>query len=234
MGLLSPLWFCLITTLLFVYTHRSRCFYVFSRSLLVKKAMVHPWLILFHLFFNLISCWNFFLKDYLLLVRPNPPSEVSMESPNPYSIELWYKIDDKLHFFPPGLRQDVEVRSEFDLEGQWRPLDIPFVNTAKDIQDVNHTITGLNPYTTYTVKIRMQSMKADPHLWSQTVMKESMTMASKPEIPPEVTLSSFEVVNHDWQTRSIFVYWKQIPRWRQNGPDFNYIITEVAEAGRKR
>ena len=157
-----------------------------------------------------------------------------MESPNPYSIELWYKIDDKLHFFPPGLRQDVEVRSEFDLEGQWRPLDIPFVNTAKDIQDVNHTITGLNPYTTYTVKIRMQSMKADPHLWSQTVMKESMTMASKPEIPPEVTLSSFEVVNHDWQTRSIFVYWKQIPRWRQNGPDFNYIITEVAEAGRKR
>lgn len=97
-------------------------------------------------------------------------------------------------------------------------------------------ITGLHPYTLYTIRIRMCSVKANcldqPQLWSPFVEKTVRTIADIPEKAPQTCLGSFELVTHDIQRRDIFVYWSKIADKFQNGPDFNYVITEVFEAGK--
>jgi hypothetical protein len=46
-------------------------------------------------------------------------------------------------------------------------------------------------------------------------------------MPPNMTLGSFEAVSHDIQKRTVYVYWRQIPDYNQNGPNFRYTVTEV-------
>ena len=62
---------------------------------------------------------------------------------------------------------------------------------------------------------------------SPYVTREQRTLADKPEMPPNMTLGSFEAVSHDIQKRTIYVYWRQIPDYNQNGPNFRYSVTEV-------
>merc|ERR1719228_3139340 len=71
-------------------------------------------------------------------------------------------------------------------------------------------------------------------LWSPYVTKVERTLADKPEMPPKMTMGSFEVVSHDIQKRTIYVYWRQIPDYNRNGPNFRYTVTEVIEAGKLR
>ena len=62
---------------------------------------------------------------------------------------------------------------------------------------------------------------------SPYVTREQRTLADKPEMPPNMTLGSFEAVSHDIQKRTVYVYWRQIPDYNQNGPNFRYSVTEV-------
>ena len=62
---------------------------------------------------------------------------------------------------------------------------------------------------------------------SPYVTREARTLADKPEMPPNMTLGSFEAVSHDIQKRTVYVYWRQIPDYNRNGPNFRYTITEV-------
>ena len=175
------------------------------------------------------------------LVRPNPPQDVKLVGASATSIDLSYKIDNDLHYFPPGLEQDVEYRSQYDPQDQWTRKVVPFVNTTAVEHDVpldaNTTFTQLLPYTKYFVKIRMLSRAAnasDPKMWSSYVEVNATTKAEIPSDPPQTTLGSFEVVSHELQRRSIYVYWKNLPTKHHNGPHFGYEVTEVLEANKKR
>ena len=101
-----------------------------------------------------------------------------MTSDSPTSIDLWYKIDNNLHYFPPGLKQDVQFRSQYDLHDEWKPInEIDFVDTEhvefEEPLVVNFTMRQLEPFTKYTVKIRMLSNVAnasDPMMWSSYIL----------------------------------------------------------------
>ena len=83
------------------------------------------------------------------------------ESVGPRTMDFRYEIDQHLHFFPPGLKQDAEYRSEYDPVDQWLSLPIDFIDTYAEINGVNQTVTGLHPYTLYTVRVRMRSKKSN-------------------------------------------------------------------------
>ena len=173
-------------------------------------------------------------------MRPKAPKITKLISVDPNTVDLSYKIDPFLHLFPPGLNQSVEIRSEYDPVNQWKSLPILYIDTKNDLQDVNHTISGLYPYTLYTLRIRMRSAAAnqtDPNeyrkFWSPYVEQTIRTTAAKPKEPPLTSLGSFEVENYDIQRRSVFVYWRQIEDHFRNGPNFKYVITEVVEDGRQ-
>ena len=83
------------------------------------------------------------------------------ETVGPRTIDLRYEIDQHLHLFPPGLKQDAEYRSEYDPVDQWLSLPIDFIDTNAEINGVNQTVTGLHPYTLYSVRVRMRSKKSN-------------------------------------------------------------------------
>lgn len=156
---------------------------------------------------------------------PKPPIIETLISRHPRSIDLRYTVDHNLHFFPPGLAQDVEYRSEYD--DKWTKIEsIDFIDTETGSWEVDHNITGLHPYTQYSVRIRMRSNDSND-LWSQYATQDVTTLPDVPEKAPNTTLGSFEIVTNDIQSRNVFVYWSQIDDELRNGPDFNYYITEV-------
>ena len=77
-----------------------------------------------------------------------------------------------------------------------------------------------------------QTFKVDHYIFfynfrSPYVTREARTLVDKPEMPPNMTLGSFEAVSHDIQKRTVYVYWRQIPDYNRNGPNFRYSVTEV-------
>lgn len=163
---------------------------------------------------------------------PKPPIIETLISRKARSIDLRYSVEHNLHFFPPGLAQDVEYRSQY--EDQWTKIEsIDFIDTHVGDYEVNHTITGLHPYTLYSIRIRMRSnASSDPKLWSQYATQETQTLPDVPDKAPETTLGSFEIVSNDIQSRNVFVYWHQIDDALRNGPNFNYIITDVLQGNK--
>ena len=113
-----------------------------------------------------------------------------------------------------------------------------FIDTEADEIDFNQTMSDLYPYTLYTYKVRLRSATANEtqldKLWSPFATKKARTKAAIPQKPPVMTMGSFEVVSHDIQKRSVYVYWRQIPIFERNGPNFRYTVTEVMEGSLKR
>ncbi len=80
-------------------------------------------------------------------------------------------------------------------------------------------------------KKKFQANRSDTRLWSDPTVVKARTLSKVPDLCPDTNLGSFEVVANGLQERTVYVYWKQIPRTSQNGPDFRYRITEVFEDG---
>ncbi len=53
-------------------------------------------------------------------------------------------------------------------------------------------------------------------------------------MPPRVAQGSFEVVTGSLQERRVYLYWQKIPSKMHHGPGFDYVVTEVSEAGNVR
>jgi hypothetical protein len=70
-------------------------------------------------------------------------------------------------------------------------------------------------------------------MWSEASVSSVRTMAALPEKPPRMARGSFEIVGA-LQQRLIYVYWQHVPDFLRNGPDFEYIVTQVIEAGSNR
>jgi len=83
-------------------------------------------------------------------------------------------------------------------------------------------------------KKKFQANRSDTRLWSDPTVVKARTLSKVPDLCPDTNLGSFEVVANGLQERTVYVYWKQIPRTSQNGPDFRYRITEVFEDGEPR
>ena len=56
----------------------------------------------------------------------------------------------------------------------------------------------------------------------------------RPAMPPRVAQGSFEVVTGSLQERRVYLYWQKIPSKMHHGPGFDYVVTEVSEAGKVR
>jgi len=65
------------------------------------------------------------------------------------------------------------------------------------------------------------------------VVASARTLPEVPAAAPRMARGGFEVVA-GLQERQIYVYWQQIPREQQHGPDFHYFVSEVKEGQRVR
>lgn len=74
----------------------------------------------------------------------------------------------------------------------------------------------------------MQADVDEERLWSEFNEITSRTLSKIPERPPKVTQGSFEIVG-GLQDRQIYLYWQNLQKEEENGPDFKYVVTQVKE-----
>ena len=87
-------------------------------------------------------------------------------------------------------------------------------------------------WTNYSVTVRMISATADKteqRLWSRPVSVSQRTLPSSPDLPPHTALGSFQVVADSADSRTVWVYWRQVEPSQHNGPGFNYSARALTE-----
>lgn len=73
----------------------------------------------------------------------------------------------------------------------------------------------------------VQANPLDNNLWSEPFLRAVKTLPAPPSQIPETNIGSFEIL----EDRSVYVYWKRINKSDENGPDFQYRITEINQDG---
>ena len=87
-------------------------------------------------------------------------------------------------------------------------------------------------WTNYSVTVRMISARADKteeRLWSQPVSVSQTTLPTSPDFPPRTAPGSFQVATDGGDSRTVWVYWRQVESTQHNGPGFNYSARDLTE-----
>ncbi|CAB4058713.1 DOME [Lepeophtheirus salmonis] len=171
---------------------------------------------------------SFFSINNYAVVQPDPVNKVQITSHDQSTLILEYQIPLELRYFSPGLYQWIQYKSEY--ESSWINLDVgkePMNNFT-----FKYFLTDLKAYTNYTVRIRLLSGKRnfsheDP-LWSEERLGNARTLPSVPVKSPNTVIGSFEIIS-GFDSRDIYVYWQQVEKEEELGPNFGYRITEVFE-----
>lgn len=86
-------------------------------------------------------------------------------------------------------------------------------------------------YFWYEISVRLRVKKSarnDDSYWSEPYKQKFQTLACAPDTAPLTDVGSFYVDSSETKVR---LYWRQLPHYKQNGPDFKYIIKQVKRDG---
>lgn len=92
-------------------------------------------------------------------------------------------------------------------------------------------VGNLNAYWTYTLQLRMKSVEALNNvtdLWSDPASLSFRTSPSQPADAPQTPLGSFYIDGVETYLR---LYWEQIAKHKENGPNFHYVVRELSQSG---
>lgn len=120
----------------------------------------------------------------------------------------------------------INYTSEFHKE-KWIQLG-PFVESNKHGREQNnritHALTNL-PYanTWYDCRVALKVREAEntAEMWSNYSTHVFKTESRIPDRPPRTDIGSFSFTD----SGHVFIYWKELKKSENNGPNFNYIIT---------
>jgi len=156
------------------------------------------------------------------IMRPGPATQLTLTSPSSTTVQATWGIPRELWHFPPGLRQIVRYKSEW--EDQLVELDTSGLNTTQRYYNIS--LPGpLKPFTSYTVEVTMlTNLPTTPHhLHSAPVLATTRTKPAPPTRPPTTNQACFEVVEGDTESR-LLVYWQSLEAWEEYGPQFQYKV----------
>lgn len=86
-------------------------------------------------------------------------------------------------------------------------------------------------YYTYEISLRLRVKKSarnDDSYWSEKCVRRFKTAACPPATAPLTGTGSFYIDSSETKVR---LYWRQLPDYWENGPDFKYIIKEIKRDG---
>lgn len=134
------------------------------------------------------------------------------------------------YYSSKGFDYDLQVKPQ-DLE-PLRNLDFRATHYKEE-----YSIEIINlpyAYFKYNVTLRLRvkqsvSRDDDETLWSAAYTQQFQTEACLPESAPQTDVGSFYI---DATETKVRLYWHQLPYYRQNGPDFKYVIKQVERDGK--
>lgn len=170
---------------------------------------------------------NFKINHYENIVL-SPPIKLTTANITNSSVLLEWEKETRLNSFPEGIVWDMMLISE--CEG-WKKINL----SNHEIYQVNNTtntayrlwLNDLNfAHTWYDIRLRMQTEEAnaryasDDTRWSKWTNVTFQTKQRHPDNPPDIDIASFNVHTND----DVYIYWKELPKCRQNGGNFTYIV----------
>lgn len=68
----------------------------------------------------------------------------------------------------------------------------------------------------------------DDSYWSEPYIQKFQTLACPPDTAPITDVGSFYIDSSETKVR---LYWRQLPNYKENGPDFKYVVIQVKRDG---
>ena len=159
------------------------------------------------------------------VVKPGPPV-VTVTSQTGQSIDVEWDISRGMVHFPPGLRQSLQFKCEWDED--WKVVDTSHLDiTAEHFSLTLSDSTSLTPFTECNISVWMSNPGSMPLLSSEPVFVLGKTRPAPPLRAPNTTIAGFETLELGEDSRAIIVYWQRLSRREQYGPDFEYVVREI-------
>ncbi|KAI9588952.1 hypothetical protein GQX74_007121, partial [Glossina fuscipes] len=164
---------------------------------------------------------SFWINHYESVIPPRP--EYVFEKITNSSVVLKWHMPKYSYYTSKGLQYDIRLR----------PRDFDWMNHSNYEIRSNRSeyklILRNLPYAYYwyqiCVRIRVKRMaRNDESTWSEPSEQEFQTTACPPELPPKTDIGSFYIDSSETRVR---LYWQQLPEYKENGPDFQYVIKQV-------
>ncbi|XP_055851173.1 cytokine receptor-like isoform X2 [Episyrphus balteatus] len=91
-------------------------------------------------------------------------------------------------------------------------------------------INNLFSYMEYSVHLRVKANKTidDDRMWSRKFIENFTTLSGPPNKSPEIDIGSFSFYP---EGKFLSLFWRKLPEYEQNGPNFTYKITSIKEDG---
>lgn len=175
---------------------------------------------------------QYFGMELLETLIPPPVEQINviMHNSTTNDATVALKLSSDLEKISNHLKFNIMLKALDESETLWSE------HVLVDLQTSNNMI--LIPlddlkfaYTTYQLKVRTKSRTSlEVHkMWSDFKEYEFRTIARLPEMTPKICKNCFNVMDNG----NIFVYWSDVPRFYQNGENFEYELRMKNARGRE-
>ncbi|XP_055847433.1 cytokine receptor-like isoform X2 [Episyrphus balteatus] len=157
------------------------------------------------------------LHSKIVPAKPN----VEVENLTTNSVSLNLGVEKFSHYkFTDGLKYEIRVHPEmFDSFYISGPLQKKAYKA--EINDLPYS------YHRYGYSVRVRTVRADVKdetMWSEASEGYFYTKPKRPDRAPKMIVGSFDI---DSTGEKIRLYWEELAKHEENGPDFSYNFTEV-------
>lgn len=168
--------------------------------------------------------------NHFAQVRPAPPCNLHRVELTPHSALLNWTVHHGIQYFPIGLVHKIVYCSELD-EGEFK-WKVAYISrpTRNVTQLFNLTLPYAN--TRYDARVSIKTEEAN-NLWSDYSTIMLRTSSKLPDRAPQTDIGSFESIT-ELETRKVFICWRQIEKYEENGENFTYEIVDAKIGGKPK
>lgn len=157
--------------------------------------------------------------DHLASVVPSAPVRLRPEKTTANSVNVHFELPSNYTSSRIRFDYNISLKSEYDRE--WRSLnDTKYENITPRTTEL--LIPLEHAFTQYDIRIRMKSHEAPnkSDMWSPYATTQVRTLSKIPDRSPTSTFGAFYIHDDD----NLTIYWQQLQKHEENGPEFDYKI----------
>ncbi|KAM7350750.1 cytokine receptor-like isoform 2-T4 [Cochliomyia hominivorax] len=172
-----------------------------------------------------VNVQSFWINHYESVIPPRP--EYTFEKITNNSVIIKWNNPKYSFYAAKGLQYEIRLRAK---GAHWENISNYQIRTNRS--EYKLIVPNLPfAYFLYDISVRLRVKKSarnDDSYWSEPYIQRFQTKACPPATAPITDEGSFYIDSSETKVR---LYWHQLPHFKENGPDFKYVIKEVKRDG---
>ncbi|XP_065362963.1 cytokine receptor-like isoform X2 [Calliphora vicina] len=168
---------------------------------------------------------SFWINHYESVIPPRP--EYTFEKITNNTIIIKWNNPKYSFYAAKGLEYEIRLRPK---GATWvYPPNYEIRNNRSEYKLIVRNLPFA--YFWYDISVRLRVKKSarnDDSYWSEPYIQTFQTLACPPDTAPITDVGSFYI---DASETNVRLYWHQLPIYKENGPEFKYVIKEVKRDG---